>query len=274
MMSMDRDPLPTYTNPPVIEVVIGVQFPPQPKLTTAMLGVFWESLGDGWQAPTEGQPIPPQFETFGSPSRSSFFEFASQLAIEGPAVRLMIKNSAGDRLIQIQNGRLHLNWKRVKDSPYPRYEQLVEEFLTLLGELQAFLRSHDIPAISPNQWEITYVNYAPPESVWGTPGEWEFFRPLRAVHGIPELTSVDSFSGEWHFEIVPQAGRLHVSFRHGTILEPVPGIAVILSLTARGPLVATDQAVIRQGLDRGHESIVRTFRELSSDEANHYWGLK
>ena len=51
---------------------------------------------------------------------------------------------------------------------------------------------------------------------------------------------------------------------------------VVLTLTARGPLPESDADLpsIIAGLNLGRHTIVRSFRELMSDAANAYWGLK
>ena len=130
----------------------------------------------------------------------------------------------------------------------------------------------------PNQWEVTYRNSIPKGTVWNSPSDWGFFKPLGPVPTLPGLLEGESFSGEWHFVIPNRGGRLHILWQHGLI--PVQDneleATVSLTLTARGPLVeGVDRlAAVDDGLELGHKTIVRSFRELMSDQANAYWGLK
>ena len=77
--------------------------------------------------------------------------------------------------------------------------------------------------------------------------------------------------------IPPERGRLHIKWQHGLKDKPEKREILILTLTARGGLEAAgeaDDSRLKEGLDLGHEVIVRTFRRIMSDEANAYWGLK
>jgi uncharacterized protein (TIGR04255 family) len=55
--------------PPLIELVVGVQFDPMPALTAAYLGLFWRELGAEWPDVSETPALEPQFERFASVSQ-------------------------------------------------------------------------------------------------------------------------------------------------------------------------------------------------------------
>src|SRR5262245_55135596 len=108
-VSTDKPPLPDYISPPVVETVLGVQFARLPGFTNAHLGAFWKSLdATEWPTVSDAPPLQPQFERF---SEAAKWARGLQLQLTPiPAGRVQIKNRAGDRMIQVQNGRLHFNW--------------------------------------------------------------------------------------------------------------------------------------------------------------------
>jgi uncharacterized protein (TIGR04255 family) len=183
-------------------------------------------------------------------------------------------------MIQVQNGRLHLNWIGRHAPDYPRYERSIKpEFVDILNHFQKFLETEGFGPVCPNQWEVTYVNEIPQGTVWTTPDDWSFFQPLCSVPTIESLIEAESFEGEWHFVIPGQRGRLHVRWQFG-MSDTEDGenetSVVRLTLTARGPVVEAADVTrsILDGIDLGHETIVRSFRDLMSNRANEHWGLK
>lgn len=266
--------LPTYSQPPVVETVVGVQFDLLPKLTSAHLGAFWTDLGNDWPQVSDAPPLDPQFEKFDDSGSWSRVGVRLTLAQVAPT-RVQIRNADGDRMIQIQNGRLHVNWLGQGGAAYPRYESVRRDFNETLTHFREFLARENLGELRTNQWEVTYVNQVPKNTVWKNPGDWQFFRPLQSILGINPSVQLESFGGEWHFEISPQRGRLHVKWQHGRQSDPKEQELIVLTLTARGSLPADTEAGagLNEGLDLGHATIVRTFRELMTDEANSYWGL-
>jgi hypothetical protein len=178
-------------------------------------------------------------------------------------------------MIQLQNGRLHFNWLGEAGEKYPRYETVREGFVRVLQQFTEFLAREKIDGFRPNQWEVTYLNHIPKGPVWNTPDEWGFFLPLGTVPPVAGVVERESFTGEWHFVIPGQRGRLHVQWQHAVKPEPEKQELVVLTLTARGPLQQSDDAqAILAGVDLGRATIVRSFKAFMSDAANKYWGLK
>jgi len=268
-------PLVDYDRPPVVETILGVQFERLAGFCNGHLGAFWKTLDqEEWPTAADAPPLPPQFERFTEEARwARGLQFRLS---QDPAARLQIKNRNGDRMIQVQNNRFHFNWLGQAGGEYPRYERVREGFVEVLQRFLEFLRAEQLGPFRANQWEVTYLNHIPKESVWKTPGDWGFFLPLRSVPTLEGLVEGESFSGEWHFLIPGRRGRLHVQWRHGLKAEPTQQELVVLTLTARGPIepISDDLNVILQGLDLGRKTIVESFAKLMSEEANKYWGLK
>jgi uncharacterized protein (TIGR04255 family) len=268
---------PDYERPPVVETVLGVQFEQIANFGNAQLGAFWKTLDPAeWVSVTDAPPLVSQFEQFGDTVR-----WQPQLRIQlsqDPRTRLQIKSRTGDRMIQIQSNRVHFNWSKSAESSYPRYPAVRQGFEEVWQRFTEFVSGERIGEVRPNQWEVTYINNIPKGSVWMTPSDWGFFRPLNGVPTVGNLVEGESFSGEWHFLIPGQRGRLHIQWQHGLApaTPPERQETVWLTLTARGPIGDADNRMqsVGGGLDLGHHTIVNSFRALMSDEANSFWGLK
>ncbi len=271
--------LPDYENPPVAETVLGVQFDRLPKLKNAHLGGFWKTLDkEEWPNVQDVPVLATHFERF---NKSTGWAPGTQLQFtQDPSSRLQIKSRIGDRMIQLQNNRLHFNWLGEAES-YPRYDKVREELEHVLRGFITYIHNEDAGDFRPNQWEVTYVNHIPQGTVWNTPCDWSFFKPLAGLSTADGHMEFEGFSGTWDFVIPDQKGRLHVQWQHGlkSTSSEAEKPTVRLMFTARGPLQATDGddsilQAITDGLDLGHQTIVSSFKELMSDDANQYWGLR
>ncbi|NQV25671.1 MAG: TIGR04255 family protein [Rhodopirellula sp.] len=266
--------LPRYDNPPVVETVVGVQFRPIPGFTNAHLGAFWQALGQqGWPLVADMPQLPRQEERF-SPEGQWGRRIQLQLT-QDPSARVQMRNSEGNRMVQLQNGRLHLNWLGKGGDKYPQYDRVRSDFQTCLNRLLQFVDDQGLGTVEPDQWEVTYVNHIPQSTVWNSPADWSFFKPLNAVPSVDGLIEAESFSGEWHFVIPDKRGRLHIKWQHAIDAEQEPAEMIRLDLTARGPVKqsADLESSILNGIDLGHETIVGSFKVLMSDPANKEWKL-
>lgn len=270
---MNTAGLPDYERPPVVETILGVQFAKIRGLTNAHLGAFWQYLGrEDWPNAIDAPPVPAQFERF--EKAPAWAGAGARLTLtQDLAVRIQLRNAQNNRMLQIQNGRLHLNWLGFGGDAYPRYDNVRADFEALWMRFRDFSADLSEGELRPNQWEVTYLNHILRGSVWETPADWGFFRHLHGVE-TTELVEPESFSGNWQFAIPNRRGRLHVQWQHAQ----QPGNAeelIRLTMTARGPLPSApsnDQTIL-DGLDLGRDTIVRFFRDSMSEEANQHWGL-
>lgn len=260
-----------FESPPVVETVVGVQFERIATLRSAHLGTFWKSLGSNWPAVNDAPPLAEEFEHFDEAAR---FVTGFQVQFSNdPSVRLMIKNHEKDRLIQLQNGRLHVNWLGSAGGPYTEYDRVRAEFEEIWARFTEFVVHEFEKPPKPNQWEVTYVNLIPRETVWDDVSRFsKAFSFLGDSLSVP-CGPLERISTELHFEIAPQRGRLHVQFGHGVTSDD-RGEAVNLTLTARGPIAGESANAIAEGLDCGRDAIVRAFHALTTDEARNTWGEK
>lgn len=145
----------------------------------------------------------------------------------------------------------------------------------MLDKFKTFLSDEALGVLKGNQWEVTYVNHIPQGTVWDNANEWgEVFRCAATLPVTAGKARLTSLGGEWHYEIDPKLGRLHVRIQHGRKKGEKEPELLIVTLTARGPLSNHESGskALSDGLDLGRETIVRAFYDLTSEKAHEYWG--
>lgn len=247
--------LPSYQTPPVIETVLGVQFTPISSYSAAHAGRFWsEHLDRTWQMVKEAPRLEDQFELFREDD-----DFAEQGGIrisppQSPRVQIIRKDQ--ERMIQIQNSRFIYNWRK-GGGAYPRYEALLPEMRECFSSFRRFCQESRLPDLVLNQWEITYVNHIPKHVLWTTPEDWPAVFPVWVLpqQSVP-LSRIETAAADWRWVIGSNAGRLHVTLRHGRVRDTAQQV-LVFQLTARGPI--RGDMDFELGFNVGHEAIVRTF---------------
>ncbi|MBX9790968.1 MAG: TIGR04255 family protein [Pirellulales bacterium] len=267
-----------FAKAPIVERVLGVQFASAGPIHAGMLGAFWKTLGPEWKQLNEASPIEQQFEEFGK-ARTVRPALSVTLS-KRPPLRLQFLNTEGNRLIQVQDGRFHFNWRDESGDDYPRFAQIKTEFFAHYDKFRTFLLIEAGVAIAPNQWEITYVNHIARDTLWQAPGEWPaVFRNQARPFGPMAIDGLElsDFEASWHYDIAPELGRLHIEFGHAFLQRDERLELLIINLTARGPLKpepdepADCDAVIERGLTLGREKICMAFEAITSPTAQQYW---
>lgn len=266
-----QEALPDFNKPPVIETVLGVQFVPLQKFTNAHLGAFWKKLPqEEWDNVSDAETLESVFEEFGD--ERSWVPPGMQLKISrDPSRRLRIRNHTNDRMIQIQNSRFHYNWLGQGGGEYARFKNIKPEFDEMLNTYKQYITDEKLGEITPNQWEITYVNHIPKGTVWNSPSDWEnVFPTISSNNNCSTVGSLESFECKLHYELEGKRGRLHVEIRHGK--RDNTQEILIMNLTARGP-IHPDGVQLDEGLNLGRKAIVRAFAELTGPDAHEFWEI-
>lgn len=265
------DSTPTFKNPPIVEFVLGAQFNPLVDLSSAHYGRYWDLLGNEWGKPRDNPLINDQFERFGD--EASHRKWRLKLEPAPMVNRLTLINQRTDRLIQLQPTRFHLNWRKTEELK-PSYKELIAEFEEKFSQFVKFCQDESLGSVEVNQWEVTYVDSFPKNTYWETPNDWNKFLPGLFRDKPPVLADslrMDSRDVQWTMEIEPKLGRLHLSSGIGQWREGQPE-ALMLNLTARGPVSPTTSTTLRAGLDLGHKVAVEQFLAMVDDNTKQNWG--
>lgn len=158
------DHLPDFRKPPLIEVVLGVQFNRVPGYQHIYAAEIWDLFRTEYPEVQEKPPIQPQFETFGLqfPAMQPPFMFMS-----GPIRnRYWFVKTNETELIQFQEDRLLHNWKKIAaaSNEYPHYETMVSRFSKEFGLVQEYFKDKWKQELVINQCEISYINHITADS--------------------------------------------------------------------------------------------------------------
>ena len=158
-MSMSKS-LPNFSNPPLDEVVLGVQFDPCPNYSSIFAKDVWELYCEEFPSTAEHQALSPQFEVFGGHNPQSGFQVNfGQAPVRS---RLWFISKEQNHLLQFQDDRLLLNWRRYPNGQeYPRFEQIAKDFNDYLIRLKNFFQEKFEFAMKINQAEVSYINNIP-----------------------------------------------------------------------------------------------------------------
>lgn len=272
--------LPDFQMPPLVEVVLGVQFAGTNGLRTVHYGRLWDTFRTEFPSFGEHPPLDPMFETFGA--RSEREQLKLQFSTEPPLPRLWLMNAPShtqaNELLQFQPDRFLHNWRKTgDDATYPRYENIRERFRSELTQLNKFLTSERLGEIEPTQCEISYFNHILSEDGEDLPTNFHtVFSFWRDGLFDERQLGFEGAAVNIRFAIRDDdhqpIGRLHVTAQPGHSSDGTPMIA--LNLTARGR--PTDPSIegVFSFLDQGRDNLVRRFAALTTKKMHERWGRR
>jgi hypothetical protein len=175
----------------------------------------------------------------------------------------------------VQATRFLLNWRK-RGGFYPSYRLLIAEFEEMFAKFVKFAENAGLGAVALNQWELTYIDAFPKDEYWSTPADWATFLPglfgtLFPTEGLG--VALESRAAEWAYEIQPKRGRLHIAAGPGRAGKDKRD-ALLLNMTARGPVGKGGAESLRAGLDLGHATALGAFLRVVSDETKKRWETK
>lgn len=273
-MNSESKNLPSFKNPPLLEVALSVQFDPIQSLQATQLGVLWSSEYREKYPHTEQHPpiaaAIERFDVLEQPKRELRLEFSNS---ETP--RCWFLKDDKSELIQVQQDRLIHNWRKMQNA-YPRYESIREEFSSDLGAFSNFIEHEKLGSVTPNQCEVIYINHIPVCDVWKDHSELNKIFPnwkteeSNSFFGTPENIRLTSQYILKDSDNKP-LGRLYINLQPAFRAEDSVAI-YILTMTVRGKPLSDDKDGVMSFLDYGREVIVNSFASVTSKEMHKVWG--
>lgn len=256
--------LPDFDRPPVTEVALGVQFNTLP-VRAIDLGPLRQRWFADYPIVQEQPPLEPAMED--GPRAMPVIVFGP-----APMMRHWFMSEDQTHLLQVQQDRLILNWRRMSDdAEYPRYPVLRAVLEHRLAEFSEYVDGAHLQ-LRVTQAEVTYINDLgrdgdlPPRldevaRVWASnPG-----------HHLGEPSEV-RFAAAYPVPDAPGPARLLVSLDPQRRADGTP--TVLLTLTLRGkPGGDTTQDAL-EFLDLGRAHVVRSFTELTAETMHERWGRR
>jgi uncharacterized protein (TIGR04255 family) len=259
--------LPNYDDPPVNEVVIGIQFD-RLAITGAHIGLFWEGLRDEFPKVSEQPYLDAKIEVL-QPGLVSAPGFGF---IPWQGSRYWLTSADEVHLIQVQPDRLLYNWRRgPHHATYPHFEALQDKFWSIAEKWSEFVKKEG-QKLALTQWEVTYINHiltpdgqptlADTLSFWG--GELDRALGGAAMAGRMEAQRIlTEGTSSW--------ARMYVNISTGVRLDDqVPLIS--FELTVRGPPGDEDGwETTRDRLFQARRHIVSAFDILTTPKMHVIW---
>lgn len=257
----DFEGLPRFTNPPVVELAIGIEFLPLPSLSTVPL-VELRPLWSGAYPYVEEQPVLPSRNT----GKAQIPGFNLELVTGVPPIRLWLLNDNRSELLQVQNDRLVINWRANYGSVYPHYRQLEPRFVENWAILGRAVAERSLGQLQPIIAEVTYINHFALEdgetlfdalSVLNRNSPLESFEPVIQL-GSPIMTADGS----------TQFGEQSIAVNR----SQDGGREVHLTSVAQVGFFRGDSDPITNALRRAHARAVTNFTEVTTDRMHQRWG--
>lgn len=263
------DTLPSFSNPPLIEMVLGIQFSEIQRFTTAHAGLLWSELRKDYPKITEQAALAPMFETFGGLLQPSGMVQFQQI-FSPPTPRYWFQSAGGDFLMQLQTNKLILNWRKMDAPPgsYPRYHNLRLRFESEIRRVAAFLKKEDLGAIRPNQAEANYVNHISIE-------EARCLKEITTVwNGAPAVpgAEIENEAFQTKYILADESGPFGRLYTQIAKVIVGSGVAYRLEIFARGRPKDESVAGAFALLDLERAAIVRAFDAFTSDGMHVAWG--
>lgn len=261
-----RNDLPEFGQPPVVETALGVEFEPIRDWTLLHYGRFWERV----RAEYPGGSVQPPIVT-PEPGSIVRVERIDQMM----PIRAWFANETNGRLIQLQSDRFVHNWRRFAtggEHPYPRYPETRQMFAAAWQQFLSFLDEQGLPSPVVKRCEVTYINHIERGAGWSAMSDlasvtnlWCGTESLRFLP-TPEAADMDI-----HFAMPGIKDRLHVQFRRAA--RQSDGAELIqLALTARGVPQESGTDAILAWFDVGREWVVRGFTDITTEKMHRLWG--
>jgi len=271
--------LPEFSDPPLHEVALSVQFEPLEKLVVPEIGLLWQHYGSRFSHVEQHPTVDPVIERFGVKSRVAGVPKVQWMEVL-PLPRIWFLNESKTELLQIQQDRFSRNWRKLSSSEhYPRYEDHIRpKFIEDLKDFCSFLEANKIGKVVPNQCEVTYVNHIRTCDIWKGHSEMaKVFTSWSADYSSPDHCEVEDARFQIRHIIKTDegepVGRLYI------VAEPaylgLEDEAIFsLSITARGRPISQDIQGIEGFVDLGRECIVKAFANVTRPAMHKHWGRK
>ncbi len=277
---------PSFSRPPIVEVVTGVQFQKIPGLHAGHFGLFWDQVRDRFPQVKHQQPLSRTVERQVEGNLPSRHGIRLQpMAAEDFVPRIWFIDAGDCELLQMQIDRFIRNWrKRPTNAAYPRYfETIRPAFEKDLGLFLEFLAREKFSMPVFDQCELTYINHIHSEGVWDEFAQLDrVFAGWNSGYGTGVWSDPESVAVRTSHALLGKngefVGRLHLEIDSAFTSEGVAGAAAertfVMKLIARGQPLGEGVAGIFSFLDLAHEQIVRGFDRITMPQMHAAWGAE
>lgn len=150
-----------FNSPPIAEVAVAIHFDSIRNFSQAYIGQFWNVIKSEFPNTLDQPPMVPI-------NRDKIPQLQTTFSIEivGGANlnRTWFLNDSGEKIVQLQNDRLILNWQKNESNKYEHFEPIAEEFLSIFQKFEKFCSENKFE-MNNIVVEVTYINNIEAESI-------------------------------------------------------------------------------------------------------------
>ncbi|MEX0582466.1 MAG: TIGR04255 family protein [Sneathiella sp.] len=259
--------LPSFSNPPLYEVVLGVQFNPPQQYSAVNARDVWELFRDEFSTVEEHHALEKKFEAFGGVNPKPNFEF--KVGLPPSKIRLHFISEEKNSLIQFQEDRFLANWRKLaNEQSYPRFDNIKASFFRELAKLGDYLERNLECKLDINQSEVSYINFI-------RVNDFSEIENWIKLWGGNQL-KVDSLNLTYNEEVKDKVSQKPFARMYHelstVVLPPSNEKAYRLAITFRGKPDGIDIPASMKFMELAREAIVTRFDEITTDKAHEYWG--
>lgn len=259
--------LPEFENPPINELVCGTQFESIGKWQTPHFGLFWERVRAEYPEFQDQNPL----TTLSAPTAAE----VSKLRVDietlqmVPLRRVWLLDQSRQYLMQVDPPRFLHNWRKLKDGDtYPRFRSAYAKFTESLNVFRRFVRESSLGEPVFDQYELSYINHIVSDEENPT-SAYEYLSCFKWDPESKLLGRPNGLQLSFRVPLGEKRGMLIISAKHGKRKSDNRHV-LILELSARGSAEPTGTDM-QEWYDLAHETIVRSFVELTTSEAHKFW---
>lgn len=255
---------PQFSDPPVVETALGVQFDELSKMTASHLGLYYSLIRDQFPIAQDQSRLPFITELF--PARPALPEFKLQLVNAKPVERVWFTSKTnsgdpGDQLIQLQPDRFGFNWRKSHDgASYPSFSHHQPVWHQEFARFSEFCHQEGLGEVKPNLCEVVYVNHiVPPEGRSAIEDFALIFPDLTWGPGSGWLPAPERVALNRVFVIGENQGRLYAEASIGSTKDK--GDIIVLKMVGR--VICKDGLNVADSLRLAHDWVVKGFECLT-----------
>lgn len=267
------DPV-NFDNPPVVSVVLGVEFAGAVMPEISALADFWPRIREQYPEAEKRPPLAPMAENFEVRSGQTI---EVRFGDDGPQ-RYWFRSADQSYTVQVQENRLALNWDRTAGAhTYPRYRAIRERFYELYRTFTE-VADDGLLATNPPLWcATTYTNDIPhPNSTDPLSGPLDDILRFISRPDSEVLPPVEDTALRQRRLIRDQdgspRGRLYIEAVPTISPEQHPGYQLTLRVVCQPE--SPDAAGVFKFHDHGRDLIVKAFRDITTEKMHKLWGFK
>jgi len=264
-VSSGQQPLPEYGRPPVVEVALAIQLDDAIGFRSVDMGTLAAAWADSCPVVEERVPLSMMTPGWDDP------EVLLEVGDEAQTPRLWLQDEAGNRVVQLQQDRLVVNWQKGgSDDPYPRYATIRESLADAWRRLERLADELSLALPGPEICEVLYVNHLGADQGWRSAADTvTLIAPWSGAMSDSFLPDDPHEGLLLHYHLPDGRGWLNI---HGWTTDVHGGDRVmVLTLASRGSASSPTLDGALDFMDLAHEWIVRGFTSVTTVEAHKRW---